>query len=161
MDVPTGPFALLRREGRDQVEVLTGPVETVETLADLPDDAPVLAVVPYRQVRERGFDAIDDGAPLLYLRITGTTEVKQVSIPYAVTKQDDPSSYVGSTTVVTAGQDGVAQVAAAQVGLENLLAGQAAIIGISGLAEVVAAGQQQPAAQQWVLPLLPRICASS
>jgi phenazine biosynthesis protein phzE len=73
--MPTGPFALLRREGRDQVEVLTGPVETVETLADLPDGAPVLAIVPYRQVRERGFDAVDDGAPLLYLRITGTVEV--------------------------------------------------------------------------------------
>ena len=75
MDVPTGPFALLRREGRDQVEILTGPVDTAETLTDLPDDAPVLAIVPYRQVHERGFDAVDDGAPLLYLRITGTAEV--------------------------------------------------------------------------------------
>jgi 2-amino-4-deoxychorismate synthase len=70
-----GAFALLRREGRDLVEVLTGPVETIETLAGLPDDDPVLAIVPYRQVRERGFDAVDDGAPLLFLRITGTAEV--------------------------------------------------------------------------------------
>jgi uncharacterized protein YabE (DUF348 family) len=51
-----------------------------------------------------------DGETISILRITGTTEVKQVSIPYSVTKQDDPSSYVGSTTVVTAGQNGVAQV---------------------------------------------------
>jgi len=51
-----------------------------------------------------------DGETISIMRITGTTEVKQVSIPYTVTKQSDPSSYVGSTTVVTAGHDGVAQV---------------------------------------------------
>jgi phenazine biosynthesis protein phzE len=48
-------------------------VEEVERLADLPDgdaERPVLAVVPYRRIRERGFDAVDDGAPLLALRAT-------------------------------------------------------------------------------------------
>jgi resuscitation-promoting factor RpfB len=51
-----------------------------------------------------------DGETISIMRITGTTEVKQVSIPYTVTKQDDPTSYVGATTVVTSGQNGVAQV---------------------------------------------------
>jgi phenazine biosynthesis protein phzE len=86
MDIPAGPFALLRREGRDHVEILTGAVETAERLADipLPETGPadlagpagpdVLVLVPYRQVRERGFDAVDDGAPLLYLRVEGYTE---------------------------------------------------------------------------------------
>jgi phenazine biosynthesis protein phzE len=74
------PFALLRREGRDQVEILTGPVETVPHLADIPapasaDDPPVLALVPYRQVRERGFEYVDDGTPLRVLRVTGHDEV--------------------------------------------------------------------------------------
>ncbi|GHJ98373.1 phenazine-specific anthranilate synthase component I [Streptomyces sp. Y2F8-2] len=63
------PFALLRRRtpGRDQdtVEVLTGPVGRFERLADLPDEA--LALIPYRQIRERGFDVRDDGTPLLAL----------------------------------------------------------------------------------------------
>ncbi|MFF3905235.1 anthranilate synthase family protein [Streptomyces sp. NPDC001848] len=63
------PFALLRRRtpGRDHdvVEVLTGPVARCERLADLPDEA--LALVPYRQIRERGFDVRDDGTPLLAL----------------------------------------------------------------------------------------------
>ncbi|MFJ8359708.1 anthranilate synthase family protein [Streptomyces sp. NPDC093984] len=63
------PFALLRRRtpGRDHdtVEVLTGPVGRFERLADLPDEA--LALVPYRQLRERGFDVRDDGTPLLAL----------------------------------------------------------------------------------------------
>ena len=61
------PFALLRREGRDVVEVLTGTVETVSALADIPGES--LSLVPFRQVRERGFDCVDDGTPLSVLRI--------------------------------------------------------------------------------------------
>ncbi|ROP53748.1 anthranilate synthase family protein [Streptomyces sp. PanSC9] len=63
------PFALLRRRtpGRDEavVEVLLGPVTSRERLADLPDEG--LALVPFRQIRERGFDVRDDGTPLLVL----------------------------------------------------------------------------------------------
>lgn len=63
------PFALLAREG-GAVEVLTGDVVDVDVLDDVPlHDAEgrpqeVLALVPFRQVRELGLDAIDDGAPL-------------------------------------------------------------------------------------------------
>lgn len=63
------PFALLRRRtpGRDEhtVEVLVGPVTTYERLAELPDEG--LALVPFRQIRERGFDVRDDGTPLMAL----------------------------------------------------------------------------------------------
>ncbi|TQJ87532.1 anthranilate synthase family protein [Streptomyces sp. SLBN-31] len=63
------PFALLRRRtpGHDEntVEVLLGPVHTCDRLADLPDEG--LALVPFRQIRERGFDVRDDGTPLLVL----------------------------------------------------------------------------------------------
>ena len=63
------PFALLRRRtpghDHDLVEVLLGPVGTYERLADLPDEG--LALVPFRQIRERGFDVRDDGTPLLVL----------------------------------------------------------------------------------------------
>ncbi|WP_431044865.1 anthranilate synthase family protein [Streptomyces sp. P1-3] len=75
------PFALLRRRAPghpdDIVEVLVGPVSEVERLADipLPVGAPAdgassdaLALVPFRQIRERGFDAYDDGTPLAVLR---------------------------------------------------------------------------------------------
>jgi 2-amino-4-deoxychorismate synthase len=66
------PFALLHRDGADHVEVLTGDVVTVAALADIPFEpgAPTLAVVPYRQIAERGFACVDDGAPLECLRIT-------------------------------------------------------------------------------------------
>ncbi len=72
---PSKPYALLRREGRDHVEILTGPIETVATLADIPLDTEVLALVPYRQMRERGFDCVDDGTPLRVLRVEHRREV--------------------------------------------------------------------------------------
>ncbi|GEP48265.1 chorismate-binding protein [Microbacterium saccharophilum] len=63
------PFALLARDG-STVEVLTGDIVDVAALADIPlADAAgtpreVLALVPFRQVVERGFECHDDGAPL-------------------------------------------------------------------------------------------------
>ncbi|WP_180687486.1 anthranilate synthase family protein [Streptomyces gossypiisoli] len=63
------PFALLRRRApghdHDTVELLLGPVTAYDRLADLPDEG--LALVPHRQIRERGFDVRDDGTPLLAL----------------------------------------------------------------------------------------------
>lgn len=63
------PFALLRRRtpghDHDTVELLLGPVSTCDRLADLPDEG--LALVPFRQIRERGFDVRDDGTPLAVL----------------------------------------------------------------------------------------------
>ncbi|WP_030859023.1 anthranilate synthase family protein [Streptomyces sp. NRRL S-37] len=74
------PFALLRRRtpghDHDVVELLIGPVGTRDLLADLPDEC--LAVVPFRQIRERGFDVRDDGTPLLVL-----TPEERYEIPLA------------------------------------------------------------------------------
>ncbi|MFJ5275599.1 anthranilate synthase family protein [Streptomyces parvulus] len=74
------PFALLRRRtpGRDHdtVELLLGPVAEHDRLADLPDEG--LALVPFRQIRERGFDVRDDGTPLLVL-----TPEERYEIPLA------------------------------------------------------------------------------
>ena len=70
----TAPFAMLRREGRDHVEILTGPVEIVERLTDIDLRTEVLALVPHRQVVERGFECVDDGAPLCVLRVAVRAE---------------------------------------------------------------------------------------
>jgi uncharacterized protein YabE (DUF348 family) len=51
-----------------------------------------------------------NGETISILRISGTTEVKQVSIPYQTTSESDPTSYTGVTTVVTKGVDGVEEV---------------------------------------------------
>ncbi|MDF3288569.1 anthranilate synthase family protein [Streptomyces silvisoli] len=75
------PFALLHRRtpglATDTVELLLGPVTRHERLAGIPLPSGVpdggaaldaLALVPFRQIRERGFDVRDDGTPLLVLR---------------------------------------------------------------------------------------------
>ncbi|MFD0342862.1 anthranilate synthase family protein [Streptomyces sp. NPDC127117] len=74
------PFALLRRRtpGHDQdtVEVLIGRVREADRLADLPvGDLPSLALVPFRQIAERGFDVRDDGTPLSVLVAEETYEL--------------------------------------------------------------------------------------
>ncbi|PZT74642.1 anthranilate synthase family protein [Streptomyces sp. AC1-42T] len=66
------PFALLRRRtpghDHDTVEVLIGRVREVDRLAELPvGERPSLALVPFRQIAERGFDVRDDGTPLSVL----------------------------------------------------------------------------------------------
>ncbi|MCO1574552.1 chorismate-binding protein [Crossiella sp. SN42] len=73
---PERPFAVLHRPlttGATKLEVLTGEVTSVSALADIPiAEGPgpkTLAVVPHRQVRERGLAHIDDGAPLLVMRV--------------------------------------------------------------------------------------------
>ncbi|MFJ4224787.1 chorismate-binding protein [Microbacterium sp. NPDC089695] len=66
---PEASFVLIARDGADTVELLTGEIVDVDLLADIPltidgRAREVFAMVPYRQVRERGFVAQDDGAPL-------------------------------------------------------------------------------------------------
>ncbi|MFG2623704.1 anthranilate synthase family protein [Streptomyces sp. NPDC048473] len=79
------PFALLRRRtpGRDQdtVEVLIGRVREADRLADLPVGAlPSLALVPFRQIAERGFDVRDDGTPLSVLVAEETYELPPAEV---------------------------------------------------------------------------------
>ncbi|MEU9621519.1 anthranilate synthase family protein [Streptomyces sp. NPDC087228] len=74
------PFALLRRRtpghDHDTVEVLIGRVREADRLADLPVGAlPSLALVPFRQIAERGFDVRDDGTPLSVLVAEETYEL--------------------------------------------------------------------------------------
>ncbi|MEV1008967.1 anthranilate synthase family protein [Streptomyces sp. NPDC049881] len=65
------PFALLRRRtpghDTDVVEVLTGRVTEAARLAELPEHGTALALVPFRQIAERGFRATDDATPLSVL----------------------------------------------------------------------------------------------
>ncbi|MDF2046305.1 chorismate-binding protein [Microbacterium sp. Kw_RZR3] len=90
----TAPFALIARDGAT-VEVLTGDVVDVDLLGDIPlTDATgtareVLALVPFRQVRERGFVCHDDGAPLRCLVVD-----ERVSLDRAETVASLPSSPV-------------------------------------------------------------------
>ncbi|MFF8594437.1 anthranilate synthase family protein [Streptomyces sp. NPDC015220] len=77
-------FALVHRPeatGPATLDLLVGDVSAPATLADLPVPArppaagaaphQVLALIPYRQIGERGFAHADDGEPLLAMSVTG------------------------------------------------------------------------------------------
>ncbi|MEU6378081.1 anthranilate synthase family protein [Streptomyces sp. NPDC046909] len=85
------PFALLRRRtpshDEQTVELLVGPVTTYDRLADLPDEG--LALLPFRQIRERGFDVRDDGTPLAFL-----TPEESYAIPLAEALRQLPAREV-------------------------------------------------------------------
>ncbi|GCD96253.1 anthranilate synthase family protein [Embleya hyalina] len=76
------PFALIRREHSPVVELLTGEIVDAPGLDALPlpaaGDGPgheLLALVPYGQIRERGFEYREDGTPLRCLRVTEQHEL--------------------------------------------------------------------------------------
>ena len=82
------PYALIRRrpEAPAELELLRGRVASYERLADLPrvEDAEggeLLALVPYRQLRERGDDCHDDGTPLRALLVDSHTTIHLDELP--------------------------------------------------------------------------------
>jgi phenazine biosynthesis protein phzE len=100
------PFALLHRPestGADRLEVLIGDVRPVRRLADIPLPPPspsgdqrhdVLAVIPFRQVRERGFECRDDAAPILAMTVRA-----QGNVPLTETLHRLPAEAAGLTDV--------------------------------------------------------------
>ncbi|HZB50031.1 MAG TPA: anthranilate synthase family protein [Mycobacteriales bacterium] len=86
---PPAAFALLHRPDAYPVrmlDVLVGDATAVAAVADIPVPAAggghrdgvrfdVLAMLPYRQIGERGFACTDDGAPLIAMTVTGQDTV--------------------------------------------------------------------------------------
>ncbi|EFQ84650.1 class I glutamine amidotransferase [Aeromicrobium marinum DSM 15272] len=77
-------FALIRVRESDTVTLVAGPRTDIERLADIPEaTGPVggdrvwdhLVLVPFAQVRERGFEAHQDGTPLSVIRADVVHEV--------------------------------------------------------------------------------------
>ncbi len=88
IDLVSGPdppeFALLHRPATNEaapIELLVGEMSELGSLAEVPLPEPegrpdeprhqTLVIIPYRQVRERGFACVDDATPLLAMRVTG------------------------------------------------------------------------------------------
>jgi phenazine biosynthesis protein phzE len=87
MEPLTPPYALIRRH--DELELLRGRVETYERLADLPrvedEGGELLALVPYRQLLERGDACHDDGTPLRALIVESRTTIDADDLPPGIT----------------------------------------------------------------------------
>jgi phenazine biosynthesis protein phzE len=82
------PYALIRRHDAadpGELELLRGSVAEYERLSELPriEDAggELLALVPYRQLRERGDACHDDGTPLRALSVRSRTNVRVEQLP--------------------------------------------------------------------------------
>lgn len=72
----TEPLAIIRKENSGCATVLTGAIGSVDTLAEIPlDGDDVLALIPFHQIRERGWEAVEGDEPLLYLRVTRRWEI--------------------------------------------------------------------------------------
>ncbi|MEO3777445.1 anthranilate synthase family protein [Micromonospora sp. B11E3] len=119
--VDPGPFALVRREGADHLDLFTGTVRAVDRLADvpLPDGPPgprTLALVPYRQLTERGFACIDDGTPLECLEITGHARIPLTDALAALPTTPVVTTGAGFDTGDAEYADTVARVLAEEIG---------------------------------------------
>ena len=77
-------WAIIRRKAAPTVGLIAGTPERLESLTDIPLEEGVpepgrnvdrLVAVPFRQVRERGFEAIDDDTPLVAIAIDEEHEV--------------------------------------------------------------------------------------
>ena len=90
-------FALLHRPETSPgtVEVLAGETSTHRSLSELPVSTgegtgrgthDLLVAVPYQQISERGFDHVEDGTPLVSLRIG---EQEEVPLPDALSRIPD------------------------------------------------------------------------
>ncbi|MEU5694058.1 chorismate-binding protein [Actinosynnema sp. NPDC020468] len=76
------PFALLHR-GNRAVEVLIGSVVTVDAVADIPvGPSGSVALLPFRQLAERGLPCHDDGTPLRVLVADERHTVDLESLPH-------------------------------------------------------------------------------
>ena len=84
------PYALIRRHDADparpdELELLQGRIETFDLLADLPrvedEGGELLALVPYRQLLERGDACHDDGTPLRALIVESRTKISANDLP--------------------------------------------------------------------------------
>ena len=102
------PLAIVKRG--PLVEVMTGKAADVSSTAEIPlTDRPTLAAVPFRQVRERGFEAWDDGAPLRVLRVTRRETVSVADalacLPSRVPIIGDPGFDIGDAAYAAAVRD--------------------------------------------------------
>lgn len=77
------PYALVRRQGDDEALLLEGELVACERVGDIPvemgttdsDTFDTVSMIPYAQIRERGFEALQGTEAIRCLRITKQTRI--------------------------------------------------------------------------------------
>lgn len=104
------PLAIIRRMDAPTATVLTGQVAAAPLLADIPlRGGDVLAIVPYHQIRERGWQAIEGEEELLYMLVTQRYEVPVETLTAALPAHTPPTTDIG---FAMSDEDYAAEVAA-------------------------------------------------
>ena len=90
-------YALIVKEGSESIDVLIGHTIVVDDLHDIPLreeqlGADVLALIPFRQVRERGFQCQDDDTPLVCLVVEQQHSLSNADFLAAFPERDIPLS---------------------------------------------------------------------
>jgi len=99
LDTVTGceAWAVIRRKAEPTAGIIGGSRSEVESLLDIPVEygapgsgrsADRLVAVPFHQVRERGFEAVDDGAPLVVMEIAHEFEVPVEDLVAALPQEE-------------------------------------------------------------------------
>lgn len=111
-------WAVIRLRDSATVTLLGGALRAAETLAELPlpEGAPApgrrfdtLAAIPFRQVRERGFEVHDDGTPLAVVAIDTEVEIPLEDLLAAL--PDEPIEFADRGGFETSEEDYAATVA--------------------------------------------------
>jgi uncharacterized protein YabE (DUF348 family) len=83
-----------------------------------------IVLAPDDQLSVPGTSAITDNEVIRIQRVSYRTSVVQVDVPFSSVRRDDPNSYVGTDSVITAGQNGVSRITYQLVYLDGKLAGR-------------------------------------
>jgi uncharacterized protein YabE (DUF348 family) len=75
---------------------------------------------------------ISNGQVIRIQRVTHKTTTRQVTIPFATVQQKDPSSYVGTNSIVQAGKNGTSRVTFQLLYIDGKFAGQIVLRSVPG-----------------------------
>ena len=119
--VRTPKLVTVRHDGTSQTVTTTD--QTVgQVLADLS-----IPVGAHDRLSVPMTGDISEGETIVVERVTTADVVRTMTVPYATTKQSDPSQYKGTTQVVKAGRNGTARVTYAVVYVDGKPAGETQI----------------------------------
>jgi resuscitation-promoting factor RpfB len=106
------------RAGRKAVVLSAGP-----TVYQAASDAGIL-LSPDDRLLPSGSSRITDNEVVRIQRVSYRASVRQVQVPFSTVQRNDPNSYVGTSSLVTAGQNGISRITYQLVYLDGKLAGR-------------------------------------
>jgi uncharacterized protein YabE (DUF348 family) len=106
------------RSGKKLAVISAGP-----TVSQAASDGGI-TLSPNDRLSVPGTSTITDNEVIRIQRVSYRTSVQPVDVPFATVRRDDPNSYVGTNSVVTAGQDGLSRITYQLIYLDGKLAGR-------------------------------------